>query len=62
MLNLVLLQPVKTVFAVFEGIFTAGYSGSRLLMFVGDYNRAISSFKAIQVSSILYAGFKLTSR
>jgi hypothetical protein len=44
-------QPTKDVFAVFEAIFTATFSGGRLFTYVGDYSRAIRSFKAIQVCS-----------
>jgi ATP-binding cassette subfamily B (MDR/TAP) protein 1 len=42
-------QPVDKVFAVFEAVIIAAFSGSRLFTFVGDYGRAVNSFKSIQV-------------
>ncbi|GHJ89384.1 hypothetical protein NliqN6_5786 [Naganishia liquefaciens] len=41
--------PVDKVFAVFEAVIIAAFSGSRLFTFVGDYGRAVNSFKAIQI-------------
>ncbi|KAJ9101252.1 hypothetical protein QFC21_003471 [Naganishia friedmannii] len=41
--------PVAKIFAVFEAVIIAAFSGSRLFTFVGDYGRAVHSFKAIQV-------------
>lgn len=34
---------------MFEAVIIAAFSGSRLFTFVGDYGRAVNSFKAIQV-------------
>lgn len=42
-------QTVRDVFAVFESIAVAQMSAARVFTFVGDYARAIHSFKAIQV-------------
>lgn len=50
-------QPLKDVFAVFEAIFTASFSAGRLFTYVGDYSRAIRSFKAIQVCSGIFSRF-----
>lgn len=44
-------QSVEKVFAVFEAVIIAAFSGSRLFTFVGDYGRAVHSFRAIQVST-----------
>lgn len=40
---------MRDVFAVFESIAVAQMSAARMFTFVGDYARAIRSFKAIQV-------------
>ena len=44
-------QSIEKVFAVFEAVIIAAFSGSRLFTFVGDYGRAVYSFRAIQVST-----------
>lgn len=48
-LILLVIQPVAKVFAVFEAVIIAAFSGSRVFTFVGDYGRAANSFKSIQV-------------
>lgn len=50
------------MFAVFEAVIIAAFSGSRLFTFVGDYGRAVNSFKAIQVCHpTLFVMKRLTS-
>jgi hypothetical protein len=45
-------KPIDRVFATAEVVFIAALAASRLFTYVGDYGRAINSFREVQVRTV----------